>query len=102
MKYSKPKKTFLTEDNKEVSKSSETSSPRMAIHHQFIIANMFGPVDWAIVSMAEETEEPIPKRSYWLVDANMFGPLDWAMDMESKIEAEERGIGLMKSAAKLR
>jgi hypothetical protein len=48
-----------------------------------MIANMFGPIDYAIEVPAENTPEPVQQGSYWLVDANMFGPMDWAAEVEA-------------------
>jgi hypothetical protein len=48
-----------------------------------MIANMFGPIDWAIEVPPEKTAETAQEGSYWLVDANMFGPMDWAAEVEA-------------------
>ena len=54
-----------------------------------MVANMFGPVDWAFDLLPEEPVVRAPKQSQQVMDANMFGPMDWAVEMEMMLERRD-------------
>lgn len=78
-------------------KADGIDTSRAAGDHDFLVANMFGPVDWeastsddkdaaedGVLTALEAGKAYRPfeagKRSY-VCEANMFGPMDWALEV---------------------
>ena len=64
-------------------KPMRRNSSRAAPQHDFIVANMFGPVDWDHEWLADQISEvEMDSKREIISEANMYGPMDWALDIK--------------------
>ena len=66
-----------TESQRTLLVKTEPKVSRAAGQHDFVVANMFGPVDWADELSLESESKPATPQNPEMVIANMFGPVDW-------------------------
>ena len=91
--------TVPTSLNPNLGKATTPDKARAAGQHDFLVANMFGPIEWDIDSSTKkDAGETVlgTKRRDRVPEANMFGPMDWAplvLEAENRLE-KKRGSAI--------